>query len=352
MKFSTRFSSPASPLAIGQIAPVDLAEPAVAAMIAETAAALTRPRLWEILSVRTAIQQFLCGELAAAGYVHPPIYMLSGCTDPLNHQTFPARLNYYGAEVSVTQSLILQKILMVMLSPVERVFWASPNIRMEMGVEAKRYKYAAEFMQVDFERRGATMGEMIAFISGLVARLHDHLNRTQGPALQAVRGGLLPDIREPLAVHDAASVKAVQGLASDDAVERFLAAQSDGRPFIVTNLRREAYDCLDRETGRFLNYDVVYPGCGDNPHPVECLSGAERTRSLDDLRQRMQELDYPMDYFAPFFAVCDAVGGAGTEIACAGGGFGIERLTYALLGLGDIHQVYPFPRPAEGRIAI
>jgi aspartyl/asparaginyl-tRNA synthetase len=30
----------------------------------------------------------------------------------------------------------------------------------------------------------------------------------------------------------------------------------------------------------------------------------------------------------------------------------VERLTFALLGLGDIHEVYPFPRPAEGGIGI
>ncbi|MDX2472138.1 MAG: hypothetical protein QNL91_00360 [Candidatus Krumholzibacteria bacterium] len=344
--------SPATRLAIDQIAPVDLDDPAVAEMVAATAAALTRPHLREILAVRTAIQHFLSAELAIAGYVHPPIYMLSGCTDPLNHQTFPARLNYYGEEVSVTQSLILQKILMVMLSPVEQVFWASPNIRMEMGVQAKRYKYAAEFMQVDFEKKGATMAEMISFIGGLVSRLHRHLNQTQAAALQTVRGSLLPELPAPLAVHDVAEVKAAHGLTGDDEVERHLAEQAQGLPFIVTNLKREAYDCLDQETGRYLNYDVVYPGCGDNPHPVECLSGAERTRSLPDLRARMIELGYPMEYFAPFFAIFQAQQQSGSAITCAGGGFGIERLTYALLGLKDVHQVYPFPRPAEGCIAI
>ncbi len=338
-------------LAIGQISPVDLKDSAVKEMVQTTAAALARPHLREILSFRTAIQQFLSSELVAAGYVHPPIYMLSGCTDPLNHQTFPARLNYYGEEVSVTQSLILQKILMVMLSPVEQVFWASPNIRMEMGVSARQDKYAAEFMQVDFEKKGATMTGMISFISNLVARLHAHLNATQASALFALRGELLPEISGPLAMHDLAEVKAAHGLSSDSEVEGFLADRCGGFPFLVTNLKREAYDCLDPETGRYLNYDVVYPAVGSCLHPVECLSGAERTRSLADLRRRMQDLGYPMEYFAPFFAICEASRQGSAEISCAGGGFGIERLTYAMLGLRDIHQVYPFPRPAEGCIA-
>jgi len=74
----------------------------------------------------------------------------------LNHWTYPARVNYYGEEVSVTQSLIFHKILMVMLSPASQVFWASPNIRMEMRIGRKEYKYTSEFMQVDFEKRDGT----------------------------------------------------------------------------------------------------------------------------------------------------------------------------------------------------
>ena len=340
-----------SPLAIGQISPVDLKDPQIKEMVQATAASLARPHLREILSFRTSIQQFLSTELAADGYVHPPMYMLSGCTDPLNHQTFPARLNYYGEEVSVTQSLILQKILMVMLSPVDQVFWASPNIRMEMGVSARQYKYAAEFMQVDFEKKGATMADMISYISELVARMHAHLNATQASALIALRGGLLPEVSGGLAMHDLVEVKEAQGLSSDDEVERYLADHSGGLPFIVTNLKREAYDCFDPKTGRFLNYDVVYPAVGGDGPPVECLSGAERTRSLSDLRQRMLDLGYPMEYFEPFFEICEASGKGDMEICCAGGGFGVERLAYVMLGLQDVHQVYPFPRPAEGCIA-
>ncbi len=342
----------ATHLAIGQITPVDLADPAVTKSVENTVAALSRPQLPAILTIRTAIQQFLAAELVASGFVHPPIYMLSGCTDPLNHQTFPARLNYYGSEVSVTQSLILQKILMVMLSPVERVFWASPNIRMEMGVTAKGYKYAAEFTQVDFEKKNATMAEMIGFIGGLIQRLHDHLNRHHADCLRKVRGSLLPTLTKPLASHDLVQVKSEHGLGSDDEAEHFLSSRAGGRPFMITNLKREAYDCLDQASGKFLNYDVVYPATGQNPHPVECLSGAERTRSLPDLQERMLELGYPMEYFAPFFAICEAHEQGTSDITCAGGGFGIERLTYALLGLEDIHQVYPFPRPTEGSIAI
>jgi len=339
-------------LGITEIKPVDLKDEGIQQALQMARRSLKNPRLGKILKVRTAIQQILTEELAAAGYVHPPVYMLSGCTDPLNHQTFPARLNYYGEEVSVTQSLILQKILMVMLSPVDRVFWASPNIRMEMGVAAKGYKYTSEFTQVDFEKRGADCWEMILLVSTLTGRLFARLNESCGDIIAEFRGGPLPRLEGPLRVFDAAEVKAAENLAGDDEVERWAGERTGGHPFLVTNLRREAYDCWDPKQERFLNYDLVCPPVGRNTHPVECLSGAERTRSVGDLRQRMKELDYPMDYFEPFFELFASLDEGGGKISCAGGGFGVERLVFALLGLEDIHEVYPFPRVAEGGIVI
>jgi aspartyl/asparaginyl-tRNA synthetase len=339
-------------LGIQRIQPVDLGDPSVLAALERARRALANPKLQAVLEIRTEVQQYLCGELAARGYVHPPVHMLSGCTDPLNHWTYPARLSYYGEEVSLTQSLILQKILMVMLSPAGKVFWASPNIRLEMRISRKEYKYASEFMQVDFEERGGTYEEMLALVSDLVVGLFARLSERHGRTIESLRGEPLPELKGELPLFDAQQVKAREGLEDDDAVERWASCRAGGRPFLLVNLRREAYDCFDPGWGRFLNYDLVLPPCGENPHPVECLSGAERTRSLRDLRARMEELRYPLAYFAPFFELFASLDRNGGGISCAGGGFGVERLTYALLGLKDIHEVYAFPRMAEARIAI
>jgi aspartyl/asparaginyl-tRNA synthetase len=339
-------------LGINEIKPIDMTDNSVLAALQMTRDAVANPRLNDILKVRTAIQHFLCGELVNQGYVHPPIYMLAGCTDPLNHQTFPARVNYYGEEISVTQSLILQKMLMVMLSPCEKVFWASPNIRMEMGVAKKGYKYVSEFMQVDFEKKGGAYEEMLETLSAMMQKMYEHLNATVGGVLKSIRGSLLPPVRRPLAIFDAQECRNKNGFSNDDEVERWGAGQTGGEPFIIVNLKREAYDCYDTELGRFLNYDVVLPPLGANPNPVECLSGAERTRTIVDLKQRMEDLGYPKEYFAPFFALFESLDNGKGKITCAGAGFGVERLTYAILGLKDVHQVYPFPRPAEAKIAI
>ncbi|MEI7528193.1 MAG: amino acid--tRNA ligase-related protein [Elusimicrobiota bacterium] len=339
-------------LGIHKIEPVDINNPLVASSLEQARRSISNPRLRDILLVRTTIQQFLCSALAAEGYIHPPVYMLAGCTDPLNHWTYPARINYYGEEVSVTQSLILYKMLMVMLSPIPQVFWASPNIRMEMRINRKEYKYVCEFMQIDFEKRGATYEEMLAFVSRTISGLYAHLQEKHGELIRRFRGGPLPQLDGKLQLFDVQEVKRRENLGDDDAVEQWAAQRADGRPFLLVNLKREAYDLYDEKAGRFLNYDVVLPPAGENPHPIECLSGAERTRSVAALEQRMRELNYPMEYFAPFFELFSSLDKGSGEITCAGAGFGVERLTYAILGLKDIHEVYPFPRMAEGRISI
>jgi aspartyl/asparaginyl-tRNA synthetase len=339
-------------LGIHRIEPVNLNDPLVQAALEQARRALVNPKLKKILDIRTAIQNYLCNQLVSAGYIHPPIYMLAGCTDPLNHWTYPARINYYGEEVSVTQSLILQKILMVMLSPLDKVFFTSPNIRMEMRIARKEYKYTSEFMQVDFEKRNGTYEEMLEFISETIIGLYQHLNESYLSIIKELRGEPLPDLGKSLDCYDLQEVKSQQGLSDDDQVERWISDRSEKKPFILVNLEREAYDCYDNDKKCYLNYDVVLPPCGENHHPVECLSGAERTRSVEDLEQRMLKLGYPMEYFTPFFELFSSLDNDSGRIACAGAGFGVERLTYGILGLKDIHEVYPFPRMAESKIAI
>lgn len=349
---ATKPVSESMTLGIQRIEPLNLDDPMVRGAIEQTRRSLISPLLADVLSVRTAVQQYLCGRLAGDGYVHPPVYMLAGCTDPLNHWTYPARMNYYGEEVSLTQSLILHKILTVMFSSCRKVFWASPNVRMEMRINRKEYKYATEFMQVDFEKAGAGYDEMLVYISDCVRGLYRHLNESCPTALTRVRGSHLPELAEPLPVHDAAEVSVAHGGLSHDDIERVLSQESGGKPFLLVNMKREAYDHFDDRSGRFLNFDVIVPPHGKNPNPVECLSGAERTRSLDALEQRMVDLGYPMDYFAPFLQLFASLANGDRRIECSGAGFGVERLTYGILGLPDIHEVYPFPRMAEARIAL
>ena len=75
----------------------------------------------------------------------------------------------------------------------------------------------------------------------------------------------------------------------------------------------------------------------------EVLSGAEREYTADRLQLRMEELEYPLDYFEPILKLAKEEGLKPT----AGAGFGLERIVRAILLLDDIAEVYPFKRVPE-----
>lgn len=62
----------------------------------------------------------------------------------------------------------------------------------------------------------------------------------------------------------------------------------------------------------------------------------------------MKELNYPLDYFKPLLEIAKTKG----LKPSAGGGFGIERFTRAILLLDDIAEVYPFKRVPEQKIIL
>lgn len=83
-------------LGIHRIEPVNLDEPLIQWSLERIRNSLNNPKLKAITQIRTAVQHYLSSRLIDLGYIHPPVYMIAGCTDPLNHWTYPARINYYG----------------------------------------------------------------------------------------------------------------------------------------------------------------------------------------------------------------------------------------------------------------
>lgn len=270
-----------------------------------------RPELVQYLGVRTKLQQSLTNGLINFGFVHPPTYLFSTCTDPLNHETEAPAFNYYGQELSAVQSLIFHKMAILGLCGVDKVFWSSPNIRKELGV-TNLGRYSTEFTQVDFEMADKTMEDGLSLIQNLANTAlgtRDDFNRY--------------DVVEYANKHN---------------IPRSLVEQSlskvETRPFFLTNLKREAYDRRDDRTGKYLNFDLCMPKFG------EVLSGGEREWEYDRLKLRMVELGYPLHYFEPILRLA----AEGKLRPSVGGGFGLERLTRAMCGVDNLVEVYPFKR--------
>lgn len=243
---------------------------------------LKDPNLALFNKVRTDIIRYATDYMHEMRFLHPPVNMFSPLTDPLNHETHPARMDYYGKEYSLMQSLIFHKMALVSVSPIKKAFWLSPNIRLESSIDGK--KYATEFTQLDFEISMWTWDMASTFVEGLLMHIIEKL-----------------------------------GL------------QGQVTPVCITNLKREAYD--KRSGEHYLNFDFEING-------IEVCSGAEREWEYEKLKARMEELNYPLAYFEPVLRMAKD----GLLRPSAGAGIGIERLTKALCGLEDISKIYPFPR--------
>lgn len=247
---------------------------------------LASNKLLEYVKLRTKIMKLAIQFMDDSCFVHPPVYMFSTLSDPLNHETAPAKITYYGKELSLTQSLIFQKMIIVSCSKIKRVFWLSPNIRLESSDDGK--KYATEFTQLDFEVVNWNYEDAQNFAANLVAYIIFEL-------------------------------------------------KIDKRVKIITNLKREAYDYFDGATYR--NFDIEIDG-------IEVCSGAEREYEHDRLKSRMEELNYPLEYFDTVLKLAQEK----RLKPSAGAGIGIERLTKALLGIEDIQELYPFTRKPKEKL--
>jgi asparaginyl-tRNA synthetase len=324
-------------LSINEIAPLDFKNADVEASYQDAIAHMKNPHMKDILYIRTKIQQLITNMLISKGYVHPPVHMFSPCADPLNHKTDTPSMLYYGQQVTLMQSLIFHKMLICALTNVDDVFWISPNIRKEMNV-GDPCRYATEFTQIDFESTHLDMTSAMALIEEVLKHVVNTLADEDGKLIEKISLRKLPKITGKMKSYDAED-EAVKRKISVTKVEATLAAE-EPHPFFLTNLKREAYDRRDDSTGKYLNYDVIFPVIG------EVLSGAEREHTYERLQMRMVELSYPLPYFEPVLRVAKEVGLKKT----AGAGFGVERLVRGVLLLDDLKKVYPFPRVPEKRI--
>lgn len=326
-----------SQLSISEIKAVDFQRGEIKRAWDEMIEHAKRKELKEITKIRTLVQSMIQEELMKAGFIHPPLYTFSTCVDPLNHATESAKFNYYGQECTLMQSLIFHKMAILSLTEIEKVFWISPNVRKEKFVKDKR-RYSTEFTQVDFESSVLDMESCLELIEKIVIRVTNDLIDLKGDIIERISGRALKKISSKLLRFDAEEEAKRRFIDVDD-LEKVLSEELE-HPFILTNLKREAYDRRDEITGKYLNYDICLPKTG------EILSGAEREFEADRLTMRMEELDYPLEYFEPILKLAREHGLKATT----GAGFGIERWVRGILLLDDIAEVYPFKRSPEDAI--
>jgi len=322
-------------ISVSQIPPLEWSKPEIVAAFEHGVKHCMNPDLADIVRIRTRIQQIISNMLIQKGFLHPPVALFSPCSDPLNHETEVPSMGYYGQTVTLSQSMIFTKMLTLALSTIDKVFWVSPNVRKEKNVRVQG-RYATEFTQIDFESSQLDFESCLKLIEDVIKTLVNMLAEEEGETIARISGRIMKKLTGPMKRYDLGEEATKRGMSQGDAEEAIILENPD-YPFFLTNLKREAYDRRDDATGKFKNYDVLFPVVG------EVLSGGEREYTCERLTMRMNELGYNLEYFEPVLRVAREHG----LKSSAGAGFGVERLTRAILLLPDIQLIYPFPRIPE-----
>ena len=264
--------------------------------------------------------------------------ILSPETDPLNHPHFAATVEYYGQKLHLTKSMILHKQLSLLNDGIDKIYFMSPNVRLEEGHLRETGRHLFEFTQVDIEFRDKNKNDFVKFVDGMIAEVHRFVIKECSEDLAAL-GRKLHTPKLPLKIYESEALKAELG----EDFERVASLREKG-PFWIMNFPREFYDREDQSRrGYYHNYDIFWPeGFG------EALSGGEREHEHSEILRKMTERKTNTSSFDNYLKIASQ----GILPRTVGGGLGIERMVRYLTGQKHIRDVTLFPRVPGEKVVI
>jgi len=298
------------------------------------------PRVFRIqATILRAIREFLDSE----GFVEllPPI--VGPATDPGIRGAGQATVEFYGHRYKLMSSAILYKQMMA--NVLGRIYFVSPNIRLERPEAALTGRHLAEFFQVDIEMRGASYHDAMSVAERLLYYVVGRVLEENWKDLEALGRSL--ELRKPpyprLTYAEALELLGEMGYEVRygeeipwDA-EVALSASFD-TPFFITDYPVTARGFYDREDperpGVLRDFDMIYPeGFG------EAVSGAEREYEYERVVERMlRSGEDPSSYGWYLEMLKEGIS------PTAGFGIGVERLTRYICGLPAVWEARPYPK--------
>lgn len=283
-----------------------------------------------VLTIGSEILRSAGAFLRERGFLEILPVLLSPITDPLRHETYDGRVDFYGRPFQLTKSMIFHKQLALRTLP--RIFCFSPNVRMEPADRAVHGRYLAEFVQLDLEMRDAGREDVLALGEGLLVAVTESVNAACARQLSVLER-TLPVPRRPFARRAYADAALEFGEPFDTAL-----SESADEPVWVVDFPRRIREFYDREDpdrpNVLLDMDLIYPhGYG------EALSGGEREHVYARIADRLSRDAIPTAKFERYLD--EARQGLPRS---AGFGIGIERLTRYIAGLDRIEDARLFPK--------
>ena len=303
------------------------------------------PKMQKVLRVQAALGQATREYLDGQGFTEllPPI--IGPVADPGTRGAKQATIDFYGREYKVMSSAILYKQMMA--ASLGKVYFFSPNVRLEPLETAGTGRHLVEFVQVDVEEAGATCEDAMARAEGLVDFVTESARRRLGDELSAfnrrLNGGVRPYRR--MSYDEALKILADLGREVPYGVEipwdheEFLSKQFH-EPFFIYDYPRGSRGFYDREhparPGILKDFDLLYPdGFG------EAISGAEREYEYGKVVARLPEPgENPAKYGWYLDMLREGIPSS------SGFGIGVERLTRYVCGLSAVWEARPYPKVA------
>ncbi|MFP3210711.1 MAG: asparagine synthetase A [Thermocladium sp.] len=289
-----------------------------------------------------AVREFLDSH----GFIEALAPIIGPVTDPGIRGAKQATIDFYGHEYKVMSSAILYK--QYLASSLGKIYFVSPNIRLEPNDSALTGRHLVEFYQIDLEVRNASLEEVITLAEDLVDYAVKVVADTHGRDLEKL-GRALPEFKHPFPRYThAEAVELVNKLGCSNPrntelrweCEKTLSA-SHASPIAVYEYPKGARGFYDREDpqrpGYLRDFDLLYPeGFG------EAISGAEREFEPARVIARMRESGEDPNKYRWYLEMLRE----NYPLQTAGFGIGVERLVRYLCGLRGVWEARPYPKVA------
>lgn len=304
---------------------------------------IKQPRMRAILRIQERASEAIRTFLKNEDFIEllPPI--IGPATDPGIRGARQVSFDYYGKMYKVMSSAILYKQLAV--SGLGRVFFFSPNVRLEPPESIATGRHLTEFVQVDLEAAEIDYFEAMRIAENLISYTIGEVIDRCAAELDLL-GRTLKHFKPPFRKYsydEAIKILLEHGrkprygaeISWED--EEYLSSIHE-EPFFIYDYPKEARGFYDREDenrpGILRDFDMIYPsGYG------EAISGAEREYKYERVVSRMLENgENPADYGWYLEMLKDGIPPS------AGFGIGIERLTRYLCGLKTVWETRPCPK--------
>ncbi len=306
---------------------------------------IRHPKMKKILRIQATICMAAREYLNSLGFIEllPPI--IGPVTDPGIRGAKQVTFNYYGREYKVMSSAILYKQMAI--ASLGKVYFFSPNIRLEPLDSIKTGRHLVEFVQIDVEEANASYHDAMNVAEGLLVHVIKRILEEHEDDLKDLGRELKVPSRpfKRMTHREAVDLLKSQGFnVSYNAeipweAEEALSRMHD-EPFFVYDYPRGARGFYDREDPEKPNilrdFDLMYPeGYG------EAASGAEREYEVEKVVARMRATgENPAKYGWYIEMLKYGIPPS------AGFGIGVERLTRYICGLKTVWEARPYPKVA------